>query len=266
MTKLILCGALGRMGRAILKASLEYSDVQVVAGVEHPDCVRGQSLGEAVGMEEFKFAPLTSNLEDVLPLGDVVVDFTGNTLSALAHAKLSVYAGKGVVIGTTGFSPQQVEELKGLSAYAPILLSPNMSLGVNLLFRLAEIAVKALKDKGFDVEILEIHHRFKKDAPSGTALKLLETVANALGKDPSQVGKFGREGIDPKGEEIGVMSLRGGDVVGEHTLYLLGFGERIELTHRAVSRDIFAKGTLEACRWIKGKPPGFYSMFDVLGI
>jgi 4-hydroxy-tetrahydrodipicolinate reductase len=141
-----------------------------------------------------------------------------------------------------------------------------MSLGVNLLFRLAELAVKALKDKGFDVEILEIHHRFKKDAPSGTALKLLEIVANALGKDPSQVGKFGREGIDPKGEEIGVMSLRGGDVVGEHTLYLLGFGERIELTHRAFSRDIFAKGTLEACRWIKGKPPGFYNMFDVLGI
>jgi len=266
MTKLILCGALGRMGRAILKVSLEYSNVQVVAGVEHPDCVRGQSLGEAVGMEEFKSAPLTSNLEDVLPLGDVMVDFTGNTLSALAHAKLSAYAGKGVVIGTTGFSPQQVEELKELSNHAPVLLSPNMSLGVNLLFRLAEIAVKALKDKGFDVEILEIHHRFKKDAPSGTALKLLEIVANALGKDPSQVGKFGREGIDPKGEEIGVMSLRGGDVVGEHTLYLLGFGERIELTHRAVSRDIFAKGTLEACRWIKGKPPGFYSMFDVLGI
>jgi Dihydrodipicolinate reductase len=159
MTKVILCGALGRMGRAILKTSLEYSDLQVVAGVEHPDCVRGQSLGEAVGMEEFKSAPLTSNLEDVLPLGDVVVDFTGNTLSALAHARLSAYAGKGVVIGTTGFSPQQVEELKGLSAYAPILLSPNMSLGVNLLFRLAEIAVKAIKDKGFDVEILEIHHR-----------------------------------------------------------------------------------------------------------
>ncbi|WP_448588051.1 4-hydroxy-tetrahydrodipicolinate reductase [Thermocrinis sp.] len=266
MTKVILCGALGRMGRAILKSSLEYADVEVVAGVEHPDCVRDQDLGKAVGMEELAGKVLTSRLEEVLPLGDVVVDFTGNTLSALAHAKLSAYAKKAVVVGTTGFPQEQVEELKELSQLSPILLSPNMSLGVNLLFKLAEIAVKALKDKNFDVEILEIHHRFKKDAPSGTALKLLEVSAKAMGKEPSQVGKFGREGIEPREEEIGVMSLRGGDVVGEHTLYLIGFGERIELTHRATSRSIFAKGALEACRWIKGKPPGFYSMFDVLGI
>ncbi len=266
MTKVILCGALGRMGRAILRLSLEYNSLEVVAGVEHPDCLRDQDLGKAVGMEEFKGKVLTSRLEEALPLGDVVVDFTGNTISALAHAKLSAYARKPVVIGTTGFSQQQVDELKEISDLAPVLLSPNMSLGVNLLFRLAQIAVKALRDKNFDVEILEIHHRFKKDAPSGTALKLLEISAQALGKEATQVGKFGREGIDPRGDEIGVMSLRGGDVVGEHTLYLIGFGERIELTHRATSRDIFARGTLEACLWIKDKPPGFYSMLDVLGI
>jgi len=264
--RVILCGALGRMGRTILKSSLEFSDVQIVAGVEHPDRVSYTDLGRASGMEEFKGVLLTSRLEEVLPLGDVVVDFTGNTLSALTHAKLSAYAGKGIVIGTTGFTPEQVKELEELSSLVPVLLSPNMSLGVNLLFRLAEIAIRALKDKNFDVEILEIHHRFKKDAPSGTALKLLEISAKALGKDPEQVGKFGREGIAPRGDEVGVMALRGGDVVGEHILYILGFGERIELIHRATSREIFARGTLEACRWIKGKPPGFYTMFDVLGI
>ncbi|MFN3813270.1 MAG: 4-hydroxy-tetrahydrodipicolinate reductase [Aquificaceae bacterium] len=267
MTKVAVCGALGRMGRAIIKLSLEYADFEVSAGVEHPDCIRGGDLGEACGLEELKGRPLTSRLEDVLPYCDVIIEFSGNTHAALAHAKLAALDGKGTIIGTTGFTQEEVAELKRLSEDAPLLLSPNMSLGVNLLFKLTQIVAKALCDKNFDVEVCEIHHRFKKDAPSGTAIKLAQIVAEAMGISLKDKVVFGREGIKPREEkDIGVFSLRGGDVVGDHTVYFLGFGERIELTHRATSRETFAKGAIEAARWIKGKPPGFYSMFDVLGL
>lgn len=266
MTKAVLCGALGRMGRTILRLSLEYSDFEVIAGVEHPDCIKSADLGEASGITELKGKPLTSRLEDVISYCDVVVEFSGNVSAAVAHTKIASLSGKGTVVGTTGFSQQDLEEMRSCSENAPVLLSPNMSLGVNLLFKLVEISAKALKDRNFDVEISEIHHRFKKDAPSGTALKLASILSQALGI-PSWAMVFGREGIKQrKEEEIGVMALRGGDVVGDHTVHFLGFGERIELTHRATSRDTFAKGAIEASRWIKGKPPGFYSMFDVLGI
>ena len=264
MTKAIVCGALGRMGKSILRLSLEYSDFQVVAGVEHPDCIRSADLGEASGIEELKGAPITSRLEEVIPLCDVVIEFSGNPTASLSHAKLSTALGKPIVIGTTGFSQQEVEELKACSQNAPVLLSPNMSLGVNLLFRLTEIAGKVLREKGFDVEVLEVHHRYKKDAPSGTALKLEEILKDVMNLSKSV---HGRDGISERGkDELGVMALRGGDVVGEHTVYFFGFGERLEITHRATSRDIFARGAIEAARWIKGKPPGWYSMFDVLGL
>lgn len=264
MTKAVVCGALGRMGKSILRLSLEYSDFQVVAGVEHPDCIRSQDLGEASGIQELKGLPLTPRLEEVLPLCDVVIEFSGNPTAAVSHAKLSALAGKGMVIGTTGFSQQEIEEIRSHSSYAPILLSPNMSLGVNLLFKLVEIAGRVLRDKGVDVEVMEIHHRFKKDAPSGTALKLEEILCQTMGLEKRV---HGRDGLSEReAKEIGVMALRGGDVVGEHTVYFFGFGERLELTHRATSRDIFARGAIEAGRWIKGKAPGFYSMFDVLGL
>ncbi|MFN3598837.1 MAG: 4-hydroxy-tetrahydrodipicolinate reductase [Aquificaceae bacterium] len=263
MTRAIVCGALGRMGKSILRLSLEYSDFQVVAGVENPNCINSIYLGEVSGIQELKGVPLTSRLEEVLPLGDVVIEFSGNPMAAVSHAKLSALANKAVVIGTTGFTPEEIEEIKSYSNNAPILLSPNMSLGVNLLFKLVEIASKVLKGRGFDVEVLEIHHRFKKDAPSGTALKLADILSRELSIERKV---YGREGISQRSEEIGIMALRGGDVVGEHTVYFFGFGERVELTHRASSRDIFARGAIEASRWIKGKEPGFYSMFDVLGL
>lgn len=263
MTRAIVCGALGRMGKSILRLSLEYSDFQVVAGVENPNCVKSQDLGEDSGIKELKGLPLTSSLEEVLPLGDVVVEFSGNPTAAVSHTKLATLAKKAIVIGTTGFNPQEIEEIRSYSEYAPVLLSPNMSLGVNLLFKLVEIAGRVLKDKNFDVEILEIHHRFKRDAPSGTAFKLEEILFKEMNLEKRV---YGRKGIGERSKEIGIMALRGGDVVGEHTVYFFGFGERIELTHRASSRDIFARGAIEACRWIKNKPPGFYSMFDVLGL
>mgnify|MGYP001626360380 FL=1 len=267
MTKAVVCGALGRMGRSILRLSLEYSDFEVIAGVEHPDCIRVADLGEASGIQELKGRPLTSRLEDVISECHVVIEFSGNPSAAVSHAKIASLSGKGVVIGTTGFSEEEVQEVKECSKYAPVLLSPNMSLGVNLLFKLVELSAKALKDKNFDVEITEIHHRFKKDAPSGTALKLASIIADALNTSLKDSAVFGREGIHQRNtNQIGVLALRGGDVVGDHTVYFLGFGERIELTHRATSRDIFAKGAIEASRWIKDKPAGFYSMLDVLGL
>jgi len=267
MTRAVLCGALGRMGKTILRLSLEYSDFEVVAGVEHPDCIRVADLGEASGIQELKGKPLTSRLEEVISQCHVVIEFSGNPSAAVSHTKIASLSGKGIVIGTTGFSEEEVQEIKTHSQNIPILLSPNMSLGVNLLFKLVELSAKALKDKNFDIEISEIHHRFKKDAPSGTALRLANIVANVFNSTLKDTAVFGREGVHQRGmHEIGVLALRGGDVVGDHTVYFLGFGERIELTHRATSRDTFAKGAIEASRWLKDKPAGFYSMFDVLGL
>ena len=263
-TKIVVCGALGRMGRRIIELSLQDSEVEVVGGVEHPDCIPSIDLGEVLKKEELKGKPLTSRLEKLLPYTDVVIEFSGNPTAAVGHTKLTALERKAIVIGTTGFTQGEIEEIKEYSREAPVLLSPNMSLGVNLLFKLVQIAGEVLKNKGFDAEVVEIHHKFKKDAPSGTAMKLAEILSKVLEKDKLI---FGRRGQSQRTEnEIGVMAIRGGDVVGDHTVFFLGFGERLELTHRATSRDTFAKGAIEAAKWIKGKKPGFYSMFDVLGL
>ena len=262
--KVVVCGALGRMGRRIIELSLQDKEVEIVGGVEHPDCISTLDLGEALGKPELKGRPLTGRLEEILPYVDVVIEFSGNPTAAVGHTKLAALEKKAVVIGTTGFTEQELKEIKDYSEEAPVLLSPNMSLGVNLLFKLVEIAAQVLKDKNFDVEIMEIHHRFKKDAPSGTAVKLSKILSDVLGRERIV---YGRRGEAPRREdEIGVMALRGGDVVGDHTVFFLGFGERLELTHRASSRDTFAKGAIEAAKWIKGREPGLYSMFDVLGL
>jgi 4-hydroxy-tetrahydrodipicolinate reductase len=264
MTKITVCGILGRMGQRITHIALSDAEIDIVGGVEHPDCITTKDLGEALGIPELKGRPLTPRLEDLLSDTDVVIEFSGNPTAAVAHAKLSSLEGKPIIIGTTGFTGKETEEIESLSKTAPILLAPNMSLGVNLLFKLVQIATQVLKDKDFDIEIAEIHHRFKKDAPSGTAVKLSQIVAKELNTESIV---YGRQGQAPRREgDIGVMAIRGGDVVGDHTVFFLGFGERLELTHRATSRDTFAKGAIEAARWIKGKPPGLYSMFDVLGI
>ena len=264
MTKIVVCGALGRMGRRIIDLSLQDPDVEVVGGVEHPDCIPSSDLGDALGKGELKGRPLTSRLEDLLSACDVVVEFSGNTTAAVGHTRLATLDGKGIVIGTTGFTERELEEIEESSKSAPVLLSPNMSLGVNLLFKLTQIAAKVLRDKNFDMEIVEIHHRFKKDAPSGTAVKLASILKEGAGLDRVVHGREG-ESLRRDGD-LGVFAVRGGDVVGDHTVYFLGFGERIELTHRASSRDTFAKGAVEAAKWLNGKEPGMYSMFDVLDL
>jgi len=264
MTRIVICGALGRMGRRIAEIALQDPEVEVTGGVEHPDCIPSPDLGTALGVPGLEGKPLLSSLEDLLPHCDVVVDFSGNTTAVVGHAKLAALDRRAIVIGTTGFTEEEVGEIRECAGLIPVLLSPNMSVGVNLLFRLVEIAAKALRERGFDAEIVEVHHRFKKDAPSGTAVKLSRIVSEAMGLERIT---HCRSGESPRHEgELGVFALRGGDVVGDHTVYFLGMGERIELTHRASSRDTFAKGAVEAAKWIKGRPPGWYSMFDVLNL
>ena len=263
-TRIIVCGALGRMGRRIIDVALSREDVRVVGGVEHPDCIPSRDLGDALGDHRLKGVPLLPSLEELISEGDVVIEFTGNTEATVSHVEIASLAGRASVVGTTGLTSEEREGIERLSERAPILLSPNMSLGVNLLFRLVEIATEVLRDRGFDFEVMEIHHRFKKDAPSGTAVRLGEILREAGG-----VRRIihGRDGIAPREEgDAGIFALRGGDVVGDHTVYCLGFGERLELTHRATSRDTFARGAVEASVWIKGRPPGLYSMFDVLNL
>jgi 4-hydroxy-tetrahydrodipicolinate reductase len=250
-----LCGFLGRMGSSIIEVSKSYQDLVVKAGVDKEELIKDKT---------FAFEYVSSKLEDVVDYVDVVIEFTGSVDTAIKNTYICKEHNKPIVIGTTGFDQHQLDQMKELSKSIPIVFSPNMSLGVNVLFKLLEIATKALKDKGYDIEISEIHHRFKKDAPSGTALRLLEIVKKEI---PNLKETFGREGLAPRQDnEVGVFAIRGGDVVGEHTVYMFGMGERLELTHRATDRRIFAKGSLEAAKWVYRKPAGFYSMFDVLGL
>jgi 4-hydroxy-tetrahydrodipicolinate reductase len=196
----------------------------------------------------------------------VLIEFSVPEAS-LAHLKLVARSGARAVIGTTGFSAAQRAEIADLAKDAAILISPNMSVATNVAFKLLATMAKALGDE-YDVEITETHHRFKKDAPSGTALRMAEVVAAALGRDLDQVAVFGRQGLpgERTRPEIGILSLRSGDVVGEHTVSFGTLGERLELVHRAHNRDTYARGALRAARYVAGRPPGLYSMADVLGL
>ncbi|ACO03028.1 MAG TPA: 4-hydroxy-tetrahydrodipicolinate reductase [Persephonella sp.] len=268
MVKVVISGIMGRMGRTIARLAYEDPEVQIAGGVESPDCVHFHENVKDILNKEDVDAPITADLSKIIERADVIIDFAGSTEAVLGHVRLAAadQNRKCMVIGTTGFSDEELEEIRQLSKDIPIVLAPNMSIGVNLLFKLVEDAAKALKDKGFDIEVVEMHHRYKKDSPSGTAVKIVDILKEATG---IQKVIYGREGIYENGrpsDEIAVFALRGGDVVGEHTVIFAGLGERIELTHRAGSRDIFAKGAVEAAKWIKDKPPGLYDMMDVLGL
>jgi 4-hydroxy-tetrahydrodipicolinate reductase len=251
MIKIILCGALGRMGRALASEIEGEEDLELTGAVE----AAGRS-GSVLGID------VTSSLKEVLPQGDVVIDFT-NPEAALSHIMEGAAAGKPVVVGTTGLSPEQLAEARKASSEVPLLISPNMSAGVNLMFKVVEVVGRALAD--FDAEIVEIHHNRKKDAPSGTAARLAEALEGIRSGSRRIHGRSGVLG--PRGrDELGLHSIRGGDVVGEHTVIFAGEGERFEITHRAHSRRTFARGTIRAIRFIAGKPAGLYSMADVLGL
>jgi 4-hydroxy-tetrahydrodipicolinate reductase len=263
---LVVAGAAGRMGSRIVALARETPEVRVVAALEAPGHrALGSDAGEAAGVARAGVA-ITSDAAAALTAGRVLVEFSAPE-ATLEHLRLAAAAGARAVIGTTGFSAAQREEIAALGRRAPIMLAPNMSVAVTLAFKLLPLMARALGDD-YDVEITEIHHRFKKDAPSGTAAHMAEVIAEALGRDLGKVGVYGRHGMpgERTPKEIGVMSLRSGDVVGEHTVSFGALGERLELTHRAHSRDTFARGALRAARWIVGQPAGLYSMADVLGL
>jgi 4-hydroxy-tetrahydrodipicolinate reductase len=265
MTEVVVAGAAGRMGTRIVACLHGDTDLKVAAALEAPGhAALGADAGELAGVGRLGIA-LGDDVRKALAPGRVLIEFSVPEAS-LAHLEVAAEAGARAVIGTTGFTPEQRARMAELGRRTAIMWAPNMSVAVNVAYRALTVIARALGDD-YDVEISEIHHRFKKDAPSGTALKMAEVVAEALGRDLGKVGVYGRQGQtgERTPQEIGVMSLRSGDVVGEHTVSFGTLGERLELTHRAHSRDTFARGALRAARWVAGRGPGLYSMQDVLG-
>ena len=265
MIDVVVAGAAGRMGARVVACLRETSDLALAAALEAPEHpALGRDAGEAAGLGATGVAVTADT--GVISTGRVLVEFSAPA-PTLQHLKLVAERGARAVIGTTGFSAAQRDEIAGLARRAPIMLAPNMSIGVTLALKVLPIIARALGDD-YDVEITEIHHRFKKDAPSGTAARMAEVVAEALGRELGQTAVYGREGLpgERSTKEIGIFSLRSGDVVGEHTVSFGTLGERLELTHRAHNRDTFARGALRAVRWIVSQPPGLYSMQDVLGL
>ena len=266
MLKSIVVGASGRMGNRIIHAINETEGIELVGGVEfkgHPAI--GRDAGEAVGLGKLNI-DIKDNLEEVVHMGDVIIDFTNNTAS-MDHLKVAAENNIPIVIGSTGFSPQQMEEARELSKKTRCVISPNMSAGVNLLFQIIRNIAVVLKDE-YDIEIIEAHHRFKKDSPSGTAMKIAQILAETLKRDIDEVGVYGRKGNigERTQKEIGIQAVRAGDIVGDHTVIFGGLGERLEVTHRAHSRDGFARGAVKAAKWVVHQENGLYDMQDVLGL
>jgi 4-hydroxy-tetrahydrodipicolinate reductase len=263
---IIVCGVGGRMGGAVVRAVKDSAGVKLVGAIDRPRSARvGKDAGEICGAGRLGVA-VSEKITPALKPGAVIVDFT-NPEASLNYLEAAAKSSTPMVIATTGFNATQQAEIKRLSHRTPTLLSPNTSLGVNVLISLLGKAAQMLGDD-YDVEIIEAHHRFKKDAPSGTALALGRSVASALKRDLDEVGINGRKGIigERSKKEIALLSVRAGDVVGEHTVIFGGIGERLEFIHRVHSRDTFARGAIRAAQWLAKKKRGLYSMQDVLGL
>ena len=266
MKRVIIAGVAGRMGRRIAAMVTDHKGLTVAGGFEMPGnaCV-GQDIGTVAGIGPLGVA-IVDDVRSIIDQGDVLIDFTFHE-ATMELARFAAGQGKAMVIGTTGLTAENLAELKSLSRNFSCVQSPNMAVGVNVLFKAAAKVASILGDS-YDIEIVEAHHRMKKDAPSGTALKLGEVVAEAVNRKLETVGVYSRHGMigartDP---EIGIQTIRAGDIVGEHTVYFAGAGERLEITHRAHSRDNFAQGAALAAAWVTGQAHGLYTMFDVLGL
>jgi 4-hydroxy-tetrahydrodipicolinate reductase len=262
--KVAIAGCTGRMGRALLEAAEQADDFVLHAALEHNTHPHhGRDASEFGGT---RGVPVSTDIEEALRGAHVLIDFT-RPEGTLAHLEVCRRLGVNMVIGTTGFTPQQKAGLHAAASDIGIVFAPNMSVGVNLLFKLLETASRVLAE-GYDIEIIEAHHRHKVDAPSGTALGLGEVIARTLGRDLAQCAVYGREGVtgerDPS--TIGFATVRGGDIVGDHTVLYAGTGERIEISHKASSRATFAQGSLRAARFLQTSPNGLYDMQDVLGL
>jgi 4-hydroxy-tetrahydrodipicolinate reductase len=263
--KVALAGAAGRMGRTLVDAVLRSGDLTLAAALEtpgHPEL--GRDAGEAVGASAG--VKLSADVGGAVAAADCLVDFT-QPVATVGHVEACAAAGTAAVVGTTGFNAEQQARIAAAARRIPIVVASNFAVGVNAVVKLAELAARIL-GAGYDVEIVEAHHRHKADAPSGTALALGAAVAAALGRDLKSCAVHGREGMtgerDPRA--IGFHAIRGGDIVGEHTVIFAGEGERVEVAVRSGSRMTYALGALRAARWLQGKGPGRYDMFDVLGL
>ena len=266
MIRVAVLGIGGRMGSRIAAAVRAEPDLRIAAATERPDSPHiGRDAGVVAGIGEMG-VPVSGTIDEALARGvDVAIDFT-SPAAAVAHAQACARAKVALVIGTTGFSAEQKGVLADCAKQIALLAAPNMSVGVNVLLRLVTEAARAL-GPAYEVEIVEIHHRAKKDAPSGTALKLAEAAAQGLDLDLQKAAVYERHGDigARRPATIGIQALRGGDVVGDHTVHFLADGERLELTHRATSRDNFARGAIRAAKFVAGKPAGLYDLEDVLG-
>ena len=263
--KIAIAGASGRMGRALLEAVLRAADLKLAAALEQKgNAAVGRDAGELVGASSG--IKISDDFAKSITGCDALLDFTRPD-GTMAHLVACRKQGVKMVIGTTGFSEGQKQQIAAAARDIAIVMSPNFSVGVNVAFRLLEVAARAL-GKGYDVEIIEAHHRHKVDAPSGTALRMGEVVAHALGLDLKQHAVYGREGVtgERKEETIGFATVRGGDTVGDHSVLFIGTGERLESAHHASSRANFATGALRAARFAASRTTGLYDMADVLGI
>jgi 4-hydroxy-tetrahydrodipicolinate reductase len=252
------------MGKRIIALGVQDPEIRMVGAIDKEDhpC-RGEDAGMLAGIKRLD-VPVTADLTAAARGCDAIVDFSYHEAS-IRHASIAASAGKPIVIGTTGMGRVEMQQIQDAARTVACLVAPNMSVGVNLLFRVAGEVARALGDD-YDVEIVEAHHRHKKDAPSGTAKRLAAAVAEARGQELSRCAVYGRDGETgerPRGQ-IGIHAVRQGDIIGEHLVSFAAAGERIEIIHRATSRDTFAMGALRAAKWIVGKPPGLYDMQDVL--
>ncbi len=259
MTKLCILGPSGRTGGQVVDLVAEHDDLDLVACVDR----HGSDL---IGRELIPGVVVSTDVAAAIAGADVYIDFTTPTATTAA-ARAATASATAAVIGTTGLDTDAIDAIDALAAVAPVVTAPNFSLGVNLLFGLAESAARAL-GRDFDLEVVELHHHHKRDAPSGTALALGQALADGRGIDFAEHRRCARDGeVGARADdEIGIVAVRGGDIVGEHTAYLIGKSERIEITHRAASRAIFAAGALRAATWAAGKPAGRYTMKQVLGL
>jgi 4-hydroxy-tetrahydrodipicolinate reductase len=266
MIRVVIVGACGKMGRENISVFSRDNGIRITGAVERQGSKQmGMDAGNVAGIETIG-VPITDNLEEVVVNGDVIVDFT-NCETSLHSVEIAAKYKKAVAIGTTGFSSEQLETLREYANTIPILMSPNMSQGMNILFHLVKKAAE-LFGEDYNVEIFEIHHNQKKDAPSGSAMRFGRLISDVRGKRIEDIGVFGRHGVTGKrtDEEIGIMALRLGDSVGDHTVIFGGQGERIEFTHRSTSRKNYSAGALKAVKFLMNRKNGLYGMEDVLGI
>ncbi len=266
MTRIAITGAAGRMGRALIQAVEETEGFELGAAIYRPDSLMlGIDAGELAGVGKLD-VPITGDLNSVISEFDVLIDFT-RPEATLANLAICRAAGKRIVIGTTGFDDAGKKQIADAANDIGVVFAPNMSVGVNLTLKLLDIAARVMGDD-VDIEIIEAHHRHKVDAPSGTAIRMGEVVADALGRDLKECAVYGREGIGGERDRktIGFETIRAGDIVGEHTVMFADIGERVEITHKASSRMTFANGAIRASGWLMQHETGEFDMMDVLDL